>query len=531
MFFLLLLALCGCSGDEDSISGRVQQAGEALQIKISAGDFITDGTPDTRAIDKGVATTFEDGDKVGVIVLGNGQLLADNIPYIYNGSQWGFDTSTADSEGSGKQQCYYSKKADTYIVYYPYSKAADGVTNENDLKGRFIPKENQRSEEAYRSSDLMLWTSSPDQPLVTLDAKLKHAYASVSFFPAKKYQLADGSDFFYVPAGFSDVSFTIGENVYSANETYNGFRSILPADFTGGNVRCFYTLDGTIKGMTLNITKAIANTRYICTQQIEDLGTYGLEDAHVGDFYCMNSSNEGYLIPADVISLDASISIIGIVYWVNSQAINDDALLKENHSECTHGLVVGLHEFRGKDDKGMYWSNSWESIRNNWINKEGNPYKGKVNTYEQNKLCGYSNTVVMTDYNTGGEDTYPSNVRTNDGLLVQPCVAINEYAKTHTVPTASSGWYFPSIYELKYMCWGQGNEQGVVGRDLLNRQIGKVSSKLDASPFSSSSYWSATEDYGYDHGSHAWVVYFGGGGTDRNYKSNNSSLLRPSLAF
>lgn len=119
MFFLLLLALCGCSGDEDSISGRVQQAGEALQIKISAGDFITDGTPDTRAIDKGVATTFEDGDKVGVIVLGNGQLLADNIPYIYNGSQWGFDTSTADSEGSGKQQCYYSKKADTYIVYYP----------------------------------------------------------------------------------------------------------------------------------------------------------------------------------------------------------------------------------------------------------------------------------------------------------------------------------------------------------------------------------------------------------------------------
>ena len=535
---LLVAVFSSCNSDERFASETLQPGSGAIELTVSAGEFLIDGAHDTRAADNGDATTFDNGDCIGLIILkGDGTtLLADNIPYVYDGSQWTFDASTANSEGTGKQLCYYDSEETnlTYIVYYPYSASVDGVTNENDLKGKFVPKENQQSEDAYRSSDLMVWTSSSAQPLRKLAAELRHAYASVSLSLSMKCTLTDGNDteVSYVPSGVSDVSFTIGNDICDPYQASDGsFRCILPVSFTGGNIRYFCTFEGKTYGGTLTITSATSNTRYVSTQQIKDLGTYGLGNAHVGDFYCMNSSNEGYLIPADVAFLDDGIDCLGIVYWVGSKAMEDDTLLKDKHSECTHGLVVGLHEFRGKENKGMHWSDSWESIRNNWINKEGNPYKGKVDTYEQNKLCGYSNTVAMTDYNEGGGEAYPSNVRTNDGLLVQPCDSINEYAGTHITPTASSGWYFPSIYELKYMCWGQGNEQGVVGRDLLNRQIGKVSSKLDASPFSSSSYWSATEDYGYDHGSHAWVVYFGGGGTDRNYKSNNSSLLRPSLAF
>lgn len=534
---LLVALLSSCNSDERFGSETYQPGSGAIELTVSAGEFLIDDAPDTRAADNGDAITFDNGDRIGLIVLkGDGTtLLADNIPYVYDGSQWTFDVSTVSSEGSNKQQCYYDNKSSAYIVYYPYSASVDGVTNENDLKEKFVPKENQQSEDDYRSSDLMVWTSPSTQPLKKLAAELRHAYASVSLSPSMKCTLTDGNDteVSYVPSGVSDVSFTIGNDICDPYQASDGsFRCILPVSFTGGNIRYFYTFEGKTYGGTLTITSATSNTRYVSTQQIKDLGTYGLGNAHVGDFYCMNSSNEGYLIPGDVAFLDDGIDCLGIVYWVGGEAIDDDALLKENHSECTHGLVVGLHEFRGKENKGMHWSNSWESIRNNWINKEGNPYKGKVDTYEQNKLCGYSNTVAMTDYNEGGRDAYPSNVRTNDGLLVQPCVAINEYAKTHTVPTTSSGWYFPSIYELKYMCWGQGNEQGVVGRDLLNRQIGKVSSKLDASPFSSSSYWSSTERYNYyTDGDYAWFVNFGSGDTNRISKSGSSCLVRPSLAF
>ncbi len=536
MFFLPLLALCACSSDEDSISSTVQQPGEALQISVSAGEFSVAGLPDTRAIDNGAATTFEDGDKVGVIILDDSnQLLANNIPYIYDGSQWTFDASTANSEATGKQLCYYDseEKNLTYIVYYPYSVSVDDVTNENDLKGKFIPKENQQSKDAYRSSDLMVWKSSPDKPLKVLTAELRHAYASVSFFPSTKCKLADGSDFSYVSSGVSDVSFTIGNDICDPYQASDGsFRCILPVSFTSGNIRCFYTFEGKTYSSTLTIASTASNTRYVSTQQIKDLGTYSLENAKVGDFYCKNERNDGYLIPGDIAFLGDGINCLGIVYWVGSEATGHDALLQGNHSECTHGLVVGLHELGGI----MKWNKEYryESIQNNWINKDGNPYKDRVDTYVQDKLCGYSNTVAMTDYNTGGGDAYPSNVRTNRDLLVLPCDAINKYADAHTVPTASSGWYFPSFYELKYMCWGQGNGEGVVGRDLLNRQIGKISSKLNATLFSSSNYWSSTEkdgDYNYDVGHYAWGVNFGRGDTYYYYKTLNTFLVRPSLAF
>lgn len=531
MFFLPLLALCACSSDEDSISSTVQQPGEALQISVSAGEFSVAGSPDTRAIDNGAATTFEDGDKVGVIIVDeSNQLLANNIPYIYNGSQWTFDASTANSEGTGKQLCYYDseEKNLTYIVYYPYSVSVDDVTNENDLKGKFIPKENQQSEDAYRSSDLMVWTSVSARPLKKLSAELQHAYASVSLFLSVKRKLKDGNntEVSYIPSDVSDVRFTIGNDICDPYQVSDGsFRCILPADFTG-DVRCFYIFEDKTYSSTFTIASTASNTRYVSTQQIKDLGIYSLENAKVGDFYCKNESNEGYLIPGDIAFLGDDINCLGIVYWVGDEAIVHDALLQKHHSECTHGLVVGLHELGG-----MHWSNGWEFIQGNWINQAGNPYKDKVDTYERNKLCGYSNTVAMTDYNKGGGDAYPSNVRTDQDLFVLPCDAINKYADAHTVPTASSGWYFPSFYELKHMCWGQGNTKGVVGRDLLNRQIGKISSKLNAPLFSSSSYWSSTENPDRGSGSNVWIVDFGSGATISGIKHNYSHLVRPSLAF
>ena len=532
---LLVAALCSCNSDECFAPETSQPDSGAIELTVNAHNFVTDGAPDTRATDNGKETTFENDDRVGVIILdGSSNIVYNNIPYKYNGSQWVFDSGNNES----KSQCYYDNKAGslTYIVYYPYSSVADGAKSESDLKAQFPPKVIQQSKEAYRASDLMVWTSLSATPLKTLTAELKHVYASVSLSPKLKYTLGDGNEITYITSRLSDVNLTISDKVYSPYRAEDGsFRCILPVGFSDGNIRCFYTVDGKTYGGTFNIASVAANTRYTSTQQI-DAGIYGLDKAKVGDFYCKNNSDEGYLIPGEVASLDDGINCLGIVYWVGSKAIDHDVLLKENHSECTHGLVVGLHEFRGKEDKGMHWSDSWESIRDNWINQDGNPYKGKVDTYKQNKLCGYSNTVAMTDYNKGSDYlAFPSNVKDNQGLLVLPCVAINEYAKNHTVPTASSGWYFPSIYELKYMCWGQENTGGVVGRDLLNRQIGKVSSKLDASPFSSSSYWSSTEGtysgYGSD-GRVAWDVYFGSGDTDNDYrKSNSSYLVRPSLAF
>ncbi|MEG1289327.1 MAG: hypothetical protein RSE25_03710, partial [Bacteroidales bacterium] len=52
------------------------------------------------------------------------------------------------------------------------------------------------------------------------------------------------------------------------------------------------------------------------------------------------------------------------------------------------------------------------------------------------------------------------------------------------------GWYFPSIMELQYVCWGQGSSSGASGKELLNTQFNKVSG---ASSLPRDFFWSSSE--------------------------------------
>ncbi|MEG1119476.1 MAG: hypothetical protein RSD84_03950, partial [Bacteroidales bacterium] len=101
------------------------------------------------------------------------------------------------------------------------------------------------------------------------------------------------------------------------------------------------------------------------------------------------------------------------------------------------------------------------------------------------KMQGYSNTVALTAYNNES-----SNVQKNDSLKVLPIAAIEQYNTDHPAPANSSGWYFPSIMELKYMCWGQGNSSGTSGKELLDTQFNKVSG---ASSLPRDFFWSSSE--------------------------------------
>ena len=79
--FLSLALLCACSSDEE-LPAVAQQPCPALELTVSAGGFITDSSASgTRATDNGAATTFENGDRVGVIVLEDGTLKGNNLPY------------------------------------------------------------------------------------------------------------------------------------------------------------------------------------------------------------------------------------------------------------------------------------------------------------------------------------------------------------------------------------------------------------------------------------------------------------------
>ncbi len=539
--FLSLVLLCACDGSDEALSDRTQQAGEALKLTVSAGDFVTYGdTPDTRATDGGAATTFENGDRIGVIVLDNrGNLLSDNIPYKYNGSSWSFDSSN----GEGKSAVYYDNKAKTYLVYFPYSTDSDGVTaieGYDGLKSKFIPKKDQQTEENYRASDLMTWQSTSDIAQKTLNVTLTHAYNSVSIQPKVHYTLNDGqdTDFLYPDPAISAVYFLTGDTrlvtTFSADD--GSYRYILPADFTG-DVRCFYILDNKTYNKAFTVSSVqTSNIRYGSVQNIR-MGTYSLDMARLGDFYCKNSRGEGYLIPNEAESLPEGTECIGIVYWLGDIKGDNYGLLDGKFPDGTHGLVVSLWELEcpapldnPTDKLQMQWTYGGYEYVNTWLANttwSGNVARpnGFTSIQVDNKMQGYANTVALIEYNTYVEGQTGDGCGSDGNKRVKPVKGLAAFQKAHPAPSNSSGWYWPSVYELKYVCWGQGNGQSTSGKNMLNTKIGKLSGNT----FYDNGYWSSTESSNVDY--YAQWVGFRRGTSNDGRKHNSTCRVRPVLAF
>lgn len=211
-------------------------------------------------------------------------------------------------------------------------------------------------------------------------------------------------------------------------------------------------------------------------------------------------------------------TVIGIVFWVGDPT-TEDAMLGRDHSSCTHGLIMALHEATlppATTPTKMLWSVNCEEV-NKWTNHIDRG-SDKVDITETNKLQGYSNTVALKAYNAS------SNVQNNADLKVLPVVAIEQYNTDYPTPSSSSGWYALSIKELEQMCWGQGNDNtgnnttSIAGRDMLNTQLGKVGgTKLDGLW----SYWSLSETA--DEATTVWGLEFSHGSLytfSKNYYEN-----------
>lgn len=487
---LSLLIFWSCSGEEELVL-QEPQLRSTLQLIITASDFITDGAPSTRAADNGNTTTFEDGDRVGVIVLDkNNKLLSDNIPYKYSGGEngtWSFDGS---SESESKSQCYYDNNAKTYIVYYPYSKDADGVTNETDLRSKFPPKADQRVEADYRASDLMVCTSTPATALKELSITLTHAYASVSLSPEVKYKLATGKDFSYVPPGIFDVNFTISDKLYYPYQAEDGsFRYILPASFSG-DIRCFFTFDGKTYGNTITVPNtASANTRYSSTPT-RDAGEYGLDKAQVGDYYY----SDGNIYPNDAKNLPAE-GCIGIVFYVGKGTGNfaDNATYTSKGGTTMtdiHGYVVALND--ANDGNTCVWSPFFETIGTN---------------QSMTLFCGYTNTQIIKKYAIDNSKTLSTD-------FPATYYATDDYETDHASPANSSGWFLPSSGQLKCLYDNRNN-------------LNKENQIFNA--FIENNYWSSSEYDIYPDAS-AWRVPFNNGYINGGNKPRDG-WIRSCLTF
>ena len=373
------------------------------------------------------------------------------------------------------------------------------------LKTLMPPSLDQGSLAAYRASDLLTGTCTlHTEGGKSLNVALTHAYSLLLLRAGTEYTTSDGSFTYRLP--LRDVQVSVDDALactpFASTE---GYRLIV--DKSGSSsVAWFYTL---LDGKTYKVAGSASLTE----------GTYHLYNNVIsstrnlaeGEFYY----SDGGIVPEDTQNPPTE-GCIGIVCWVGDDAFNEDPLLKRDYPGCTHGLVVAL-----KEAGSMHWSDSYESVQY-WVETEnGNPYKDVVNMQETDKRCGYSNTLALKDYNA---KKYNSAVGSNNGYRVLPIDAIEQYAVVNPAPANSSGWYFPSVKELKFMCWGQNASGGTNGKKKLDEQFGKITG---GTPLQSGTYWSSTENVI----SWAFYVYFDNGNVNVNDKYNISYWVRAVLTF
>ena len=503
--FLSLLLLAACSPEDDALPDG-DGDNTALRIEVSASDFTTAAT---RATDNGAVTTFESGDRIGIIVLdGSGNVLSDNIPYKYNGSAWSFD----NANGEGKTALYYDNKATAYVAYFPYSPEADGITGADipaALKAQFPPRYDQRTEDAYRASDLLVWSNGTGSvPLKTLEIEFTHAYSSLSLSPSIKCKI-DGKETSYTTSSVDDVSFTIGTEPLLPYRADDGSYRIIVSPQTT-DARWFCSYKAKTYGGTMPETALAANNRHTLAPTLKDIGAYTFANAQVGDFYCKNDKNEGYLIPGDASLTKAQQdACIGIVYSTDVNRIGTAATqaLKKKGVNTPHGLVMALTNA----SEGCRWGEYGKD--ENSGGTDGAPFKANTDQLQKqyNNVDGYGETHWIID-------TYG-----NDGTALQkPYTAFYHASRYGTAessteqyaaPSNTTGWFLPSMGQW----WDILSNLG--GIDLTSYQdktdsftsipsvaptvvanINKYLQKITgATPFSTDTwFWSSSEYDGYN---------------------------------
>ena len=188
---LVLLAVssicCLVSCDSDS---AVDDVKTPLKIMVDIDSYSqVNGGVMLRRVNKGVFTTFEEGDDFGLIVVdGSGNLVADNYRYVVQKSGLGY---RVDNSGNVISSDIYSNNNYTYLAYSPYDSRYNGYTSLDSIIAthkRLLLSDyaDQSTEEIYNKADLLVCEDA--KPLgTTLRLSFSHAMGLLRIYYNDNY--------------------------------------------------------------------------------------------------------------------------------------------------------------------------------------------------------------------------------------------------------------------------------------------------------------------------------------------------------
>ena len=541
--FVSAFLLTGCSenelpGDENTDTNRT-----TFTIEVSDGGYAPAAgeKPGTRAAENGYTTRFTAGDKIGVFAVKNNEIVGVNNLCL---------VATAETDAGDGSLVWKTEDGETpiipagaaYYAYYPWqsnNKIADkvnaSVTDVDDffadLVKNWAPSTNQGTYTDYTGSDLMIASGTPSGKSLSFSMQHKMALVVIDL-PKTKYTLTDASSEQlpdYTADGAPDTKF-------------NGFT---PYRMSDGTYRYLIKPAATnLSGSYTNATSATAEWEFKASVTAGQYGKYAIDSGTIiekthqlqaGDFFM----KDGTLLGKDETPTPAQqAACIGIVYWIGDiTGDNNYGLLDEKFPSGTHGLVVSLWNMLDPDEDPddpnsvrMTWTyDNYDDYVGDWLGSQNGvtcTWDGIPDGFSSiavtDKMQGYANTIALKEYNKYGYG--------KDGNeRVKPVNGLDVFETAHPSPSNSSGWYWPSVCELKYVCWGQGKESSTTaGKQMLNEQIKKVSGSNVFGKYDI--YWSSTESS--NNSDKAWDVDFSAG-TAGNFstKKYGTKQVRPLLAF
>ena len=228
IFFLLALLpmLIGCSQDDTVSESPVQSP-----LRFNIYDASTSGNG-TRAVTEGstMTTFFELGDKAGLYIVMNGNVVHANVQMTYNNSGfWEAPEEMDASQLTGAQ----------FYAYYPYSATAQFDASSSTPFAAMVnavqPAHNQSAKADYEAADIMVSTACAIGQYNAVSLPLKHQKAMVCMeLPNSSYIFDNEGLEPYVLAKAENAKFTLGETVVTPyfDETSQSYRLIIEPNET-----------------------------------------------------------------------------------------------------------------------------------------------------------------------------------------------------------------------------------------------------------------------------------------------------------
>ena len=488
----LLPAICllsACQSDYDEPGLPEAAVGEALEIMVAETVNTVSGDGASRSSEAGASTLFDKGDRIGIIILGeDGKILADNVPYVYDGVKWDFDADNTE----GKQLIYYDATMYKYIVYYPYTAQADLKTEGNDegtmkkikwlmtdtINGYFkaLPlfkwREVQSNEEDFRYCDPMVWSKTGFTTSRSIRVELGHIRNCFVLDPKVQWTLANGETISYQPRNY-EIDFIYDKELISATEftaSDTGFDDlfIYLGDYqhpkhlkyfdgveSSRKDILFHAQDGSFRyilgdepeytfnweysyrdGKTYGGVQTIRqddtrNTRFIHDETI-NMGYLMDDKVRVGDFYCCKDG-VGYPLPYDAVDLLDPQTCVGVVFYVGHYPRDLSYEKTPIGSAKCHGYVMALTEANEGTLRWCVQSGRFPLVHNIHITGDDG--------YE-----GYWNRESVIDYLPKFESQEPVTIQ-NSFPAFNACeiYGTTSWHEALTPPVANTtGWYLPT---------------------------------------------------------------------------------------